>query len=394
MVFTEAINAGGGIGLGPILAGGAAAASMWASRRNNTRSTVVQPTGGSSVSRRKRRIGRNRKWSNYKIKKHIIGTGDEFINRWQQTSNTYLGPGRLFLGWSSAANPDFEQVPCHFISLTNIEDMGISNPSKGCFNSGIKGLVYHKPTSQFRYRIYPSQQASGTVDDSSGFWQYEKQSAVRNQFGHQFFHKYTDIKLNLYGTLDVPIKYSVIMCTLPEQLDFHQWGPNVDFGNGSELNNMCRDWMRSRLWDTVTTNANPKWPKDVRIIKQESITINPPPKTDAAAYATNSTSGSIHELRWFVRYDRYRDYKWSKNANETVNDIDFQNSGWDVSNPTTVMSDVEWGRRVYLVVMAESPYPRPLTSFPAQDFYANATTQIDQGSYDVCIRNCFRIQSY
>lgn len=389
--------------VGPAIRAGAAAYAAYSSTRTNrTRGSnaVVQPTGGASVSRRRRRIGRSKRWSNSKLKKAIIGSGDEYIFRWQQTSNTYLGPGQLFLGWSEfGPTVPGQLVPMHFMSLTNCGTLGNVVNAKGCFAHGMSRALYY-PTGvfggQFQWAATDCQDRTGLNTVALGPWQMEKGVDVQTipTVRGNLFHKYTDIKLNLYGTLNVPITYTVMLCTMKEQVDPFQYNALSYFGNGTETNNFFRDLMRPRLWDTVGSNANPKWPGDVKIIKQARITINPPAKSDAADQDLAPTALSIHELRWFVRHDRRRDYKWSKQAQQLLQDNDFTSSGWDVQLPNENLIDVEWGKRVYLVVMATDPFPEPFASFAGlSDQYANFQTMKNHGSYDICVRNCF-VQSY
>lgn len=383
----------GSYGLGAALAAGQAMRSsrtQTRTNRTNVASVNIPSSGAASIVRGRKRTGKSARWSNAKIKKAILGSANENIWRWQQTGNTYLGPGKMYIGWATAADPNFQIMPVHFISLTEYPQ-GIANNPKGCFLHGMSRLDYLQSTGNNYWNILPCETSDGTTVDGSGVWQPEYLSGTAGLANARIFHKYTDIRLNLYGTIDVPITYTVFLCTMKEQRDPFQYFAGAQFGLGTETNNMMRDWTRPLLGDILASNAKNDWKSDVRILKKHVVTLNPPQKTDGVVYEESPGAASIYNLKWFVRHDRFRDYKWSKNAAETGNDNDYRTAGWDVNLPVNLMADVEWGKRVFLVIQATSPAPDPLSSFGDPGlYYATNSTQRRSGSYDVIIRNCFR----
>lgn len=361
------------------------------STMTQTRSTNVQSNGGSQVTRRRRRIGRSKKWNLYRSKQAVLGAYDEQIYRWQASSQTYLGPGLQFLGWSNTSTPQLQQMPCHIMSLTN-NVAGLTNGDRGCYNGAMTRVFYDQATGRFSYSgLNHSQTPAGAFNFSNNAWQLEKNYATfvpRN-----VFHKYTNIKLNLYGCIDVPIHYDVMLISFDKDHDPYS-DPTVPYDSDSDVNYMFKDWMRTRLYDSVGSNAMPKWQKNTKIVKQERITIQPPPRSDAVDF-TNQPS-NIHELRWFIRHDRRREYRWSKLEDQTINDLTFLGGGWDVSTQAPLLCDCEWEKRLYLVIMASSPENIGIDQFDAGDVAqvrANANTQRRQGSYDIVVRNCFLFEA-
>lgn len=385
----------------PVVRTGLAAYAAYSNMRGNRTQESAKVSsygnGGSTVTRRKYRTGRRRRPTLALLNNRIIAGGPEFIYRWQQTSPTFLGPGRVNIGWHDNNAPNsFKRVPIHFISLTSIPpELSIAYPAKGCFHQGLCRTEYNPVDGQFQYIDIKSQESNGSNGITS-VWRAEHSSAISNLNFDRVFHKYSDIRINLYGTYTVPIRYRIFMVQLPEQLDPFQYsGFPSTFGEGSELNNMFKDWTRTLLHNTVATNGDVKWPKDVRIIKQHNVLIQPLTYSDQLAEREisnldSSTAPHIHEVRWFVRHDRFRDYKWSENSDQTDERRDYTKAQWDVTYPTALMSDVEWGKRVFLFITATSPRSEALSTEPdGPDFQGTAQTFF-QGSYDINIRNCWR----
>lgn len=359
----------------------------------DTRQKNKNMAGGAiTVSRVRRRTGRVKRRSAKQVFKSVIGTGDEVIYRWQQTSRTYMGPGQLFLG-SKIRTPEWRWVPIHFMSLT-MHDKGDTNVAKGCFNSCMNRVAYNAANGQFSWENnLVSQQFDGTNAGNTRY-QYEVDNTavgVGQQWSRRIFHKYTDMKINLYGTYTVPIHYTIYLCTMKEQVDPLQFLPygSGAIDEGTECANMLKDWTRKLMHNSVATNNKPTWPSDVKIIKSYKTTIQPLSYGDqndrTLLPAGYSSTPHVRELRWFIRHDRFRDYKWSRNADKTNESRDFNAPGWDYVAQGTTMCDVEWGKRLYVVIMASSPEIASTADSP----YMTTVDAITQGSYDICVRNSF-----
>jgi len=380
-------------GIGAAVRIGASAYEMYSrTRTRQKRKRNVEITGGNAatVSREYKRTGRRRSLSNRALNNRIIKTGTEFVYRWQNTSATYLGPGRLKIGWTVDGPNQF--MPIHFMSLSQLPSTLAQNFwAKGCFHHGMAALYYDVVNGECRWTHIPSETSVGNTSlDLAGNWQLEKSGGPASIYMDRFYHKWTDIKLNLYGTYSVPITYNVWLCTMPEQIDPYSVVQGQVMSSGSELNSMFRDMLRTRVHSSVGQNAAAKWPKDMRVIKKMSVTINPLSYSDQQAEAESSFSSNaphIHELRWFVRHERFRDYKWSKDL-ITPADKDLTNGGWDVDEAIAPMSDCEWGKKLYLFVTATSPQMNPKDA-GVNWYNPGPNDPKTQGSYDVSIRNCF-----
>jgi len=347
-------------------------------------------TGGATVSRKHRRTGRKRRVSLAQLNSRLIGSGSEFIYRWQNTTATYVGPGRLQIGWTRTIDGLIDNLPIHFMSLTNLTHHSANaNVAKGCVTQGMHRTGYYTTTKDVVCNPLPNQTNQG-VANNDGLWQQDLNSAIPNTFNARVFHKWTDIKLNLYGTYSVPIHYHVFLCQMPEQLDPFSVAPGSFHVYGSEFANMIRDISGGLLYSSVGGNSYKKWPSDVRIVKQHRVTIQPLTYSDQAAErglepTLTSDAPHIHELRWFVRHDRHRDYHWSENTGDMISQNNYATAGWDINNPKQTMSDCEWGKKLFLFITATAPG----STVAGSEFPSGNDVRI-HGSYDVNVRNCFR----
>lgn len=358
---------------------------------------IQRSSGATDVQGVSLRSGRWRKWRSNKLKKALINSGYNFIVRWQATSATYLGPGKIFLGWAKW-DVNNEKHPIHCMSLTHYP-YGEADPGEGKENStGMVEWWYNKANGTYNWQRVPNQLSDGT-DNAEGNWVQERIDTNINVLqGGCVYHKYSDVKINLYGTLEVPITYTVMLLQVPHDYDFNTVTRSTPLTTDDDLNNMNRDIARTLLYSTVQNNGYPEWRKYCRIVRQYRCTINPPAKTDAAAYAADTTATSIREVRWFIRHDRYRNYKWNKNSNN--NNIegskDFNTASWDIYQPFNNENEPAHGSRLYMYITATSPKPAAASDFAAGDAqlkYATNNTMKYNGSYDIAVRNHFVVDN-
>lgn len=380
-------------GIGNALRLGAAAYSAYNRYAQNrtTGSTRQVGGGGAFVSRRRLRTGRKKRRRTQRVFRELLYTGQREVYRWQQTSPTYLGPGRLGLLWGRTSPLDQAQrMPFHFMSLTS-SMRGVEHAEKGCYRNGMNRVVYNSSTGSYYWNPL---QPQNFVGDNAGnvLWQPEQNeggSTTAAATG-RVFHEWTDVRLNLYGTYTVPITYTVLIAQMPRQLDPFTVEAGTTTPEGTELHNMFKDWSRKQLYSSVGCNGRSDWDKDVRIVKRYSVTIQPFNYSDQNSETLlpegYSKSPHIHELRWFLRHDRFRNYKWSENVSDSTLTRDFMKPGWDYNGPEETMADVEWGKRLFLIVLATSPEVQDGVTTD----YVNPADPVTQGSYDVCVRNSFR----
>lgn len=372
------------------LAAGYAAYQQYSGRRSQ-RGKHVGGVGPVSVVRRHVRTGRKRYRSAAHVFKNVIGGGDTFVWRWQQTSSTYLGPGRLLCANNPQADSSYYNLPLHFMSLTTLPNTTDDYAQYGAYRHGM--CVVRKKLATQAMSYYPL--SSQDFDGSTGTVEWKKEQVEGDpDFSvngyNRFFHKYSDIRLNLYGSYTVPIRWNVWLMQLPESLDPLQLEPQIGEAGTTahtELWEMWRDMLRPSMSNSVATNGRVDWLKDAKILKHHSVTIQPLAYSDASVVestALGSSTPNIYELRWFVRHDRFRNYKWPQ-MQQITDCAALGTNGWDVENSFTLIPDVEWGKKLFLFINASAANADTVSGF-----YATSDSTKISASYDINVRNAFK----
>lgn len=355
-------------------------------RDGEVKSFAFQARSG-MTQRRKRRMGRKLKRPDPNLRYYIA--------RWQNTSDSFTGPGRLRLGTWMPTGTEL-CMPVTFMSLTNCADLGDSHTGKGC-NADVGLCRLYKKTSDGSYYWWPEtcQPATGNLLGYDTYWKIEQteleppgQTNIRS-----IYHDWTDIRLNLYGTFSVPITYNVYIMQMPKELDPFSYTRGIANSAvaGTELYNFYKDVTRNLQGNSVNFNGRQDWPKDVRILRHDRVVLQPLSYSDQVAEKDGNNSShtpNVHEYRLFIRHGRYRDYKWTENADDTIENEAFQLNQWDVNQPEKTMCDVEWGRRVVMFITCTCPDVGEPS--PAGSSLADAVTARTQGSFDINVRNKFR----
>jgi len=344
--------------------------------------------GATTYRRKQFKMGRRKRRSAAAVFNSMIGSSQKYVWRWQNISPNLLNPGRLPLGWNIGTSTD-EWVPIHLMSLTSFP-LGNVNTAKGCDKNGIKRMYYDPLSGNFNYQASNCQASSG-IDSGANTWHLETGYAHtdgRTDPEGKVYHSWTDIRLNLYGTMSVPITYSIYVIQVPEALDVMSFGGST-ISVGSECANFLKDLVRPLCGNPLNMNGRIDWPKDVRILKKIVRTIQPLSYSDQAATKTDANTAHVEQVKCFLRHDRFRDYRWSENVGQQIVDTTLNTQGWDTSLETSVMCDVEWGKRVYLMITATSPFAEGYDAAYQNFVDAQPSWLKRQGSYDIIVRNKF-----
>jgi len=380
-------------------------------------------------------LGRNKKRTASQLWKHELGRLQEYILRWQRCSASLLGPGAtpISIG-NDPAMTDADKVPTvcvpiHMMSLTN-NNFFRSDSSLGALTQGMVRFVYRLPRpalpetfqGDFGYQILQCQNAAGDYTSATSNWQIEKGPSppLVDDIPDIVFHKYTDIKLNLYGAMRYPLEYTVMIVTgMPLEMDYLSLNPitagydaapsQADFPiqETTPLNEFLMDQIRPLLFNPIIGNKGGDTYKDkIKVLMKKKYKVPCLTYGDAINLA-NAASGidstNVKTVNLFLRHDRYRDYKWATQPLDQVDDDNIGGTGWDVTEKnaergTAAICEVDYTQRVYLLIMCNSPQR-----------YDNIVNQVDQpsinpevlqtaalnttGSYDIVVRNCFRVGS-
>lgn len=368
---------------------------------------------GSSIqfTRSYDRIGRKRKRTAKQIFDASIGGMYESIFRWQRVSPSLLGPGETDVSYGITAAPGANRVlPFHFMSLTN----NIHYPeesSYGAYKNGMHRLTYNPTNQHFGYQRLVGQDNTGAFVST----EFQQETGVaRNPNGFMStrpFHKWTDIRLNLYGSAYYPLKYEILVVTGMDLemsiFDYTAGGQPIILQ--SNLNAWLRDHVKDYIGNPIVgsnidrTDLRGK----VRVIRRRIVNIEPLSYTDA----WNQTSpnigplgidaSNVKNINMFIRHDRFRDYAWRPKSSDMSLQTNLNGTGFDkedtqIRADLSAQSDVDREERVYLIIKCTAPAVLTADAYEAEDAVA-PTALLDSnvipkfvGSYDCVVRNCFR----
>lgn len=366
------------------------------------------PAGGVKFSREKHLVGKRRR-SNRVNRSDLFRVMPTIRARWQLCSNTLTGPGRIPIGFGGYTTTDINHhsMPVHFMSLTQLPFSPVDAiyPGKGCYAHGLYRVIRNVNTGEFGYQYMESNTNAGVNNyDVAGHWQPEQTwdgySFTGSDQWDTLFHKWSEIKLNLYGAKHIPLTYTINIVQMPKNYNPHQYPPDsvttVTTGQPefSEFSRWMEDINRSLLCNPInTTGTDKEYKRNIRVLKSYKINLQPLSYTNAEAEGTASVKvGNVRQFKIFMRHDRFRNYVWAeKDTNVTV-DRNFADLGWDVIDKEEPVTDVTWKQRVYMFISCTTG---PIRDGPQNDVKTHQPIQLtdipeDYGSYDIIVRNEFK----
>ena len=364
--------------------------------------------GSATYSRSKKRIGRVRRRTVKSLFKNYVGNQQQHIWRWASMSNNLKGPGRLPIAYgASNANPNNIVCPIYFMSLSSLytRDNEADNSVYGAYKHGLCNVVYIKDKNQFFYLPKAAMTYAGNnlVYDGDGKWQPEIRSSSIAQ-PHKLFHKWTEVRFNLYGSSLYPLTYTITICKMPESWNFHKYPPYNPTTPDSaslieattEVGEIARDLLRPLVGNPINTNnTNDTWRNKVKIIRQYKYHIAPLSYSDADAEGTAAVHlGNTKQVKIFLRHDMHRRYDWAVTPNSRDYDKDFSDLGWDVlkRDVDPYVVDVDWNRRLYMYLTCTTSgliQDQSLDPFQKNPIVTPTALPDEFGSFDIQVRRSF-----
>jgi len=384
-------------------------------------------TMGDEVNYRRSKltIGSTKKRSANELFKAQIGGMEEYIFRWQACSNSLLGSGFLPLGfgWGNLSGAGLQTIPMHMMSLTTHPQFNEAR-ERGCRKEGMCRIIYAGPNASpaslqadMGYQFFFNQDKD-SLKNLDGRW--EQESGPNGVIaGDQVFHKYTDIRLNLYGSLLVPLKYRVMLISgMPEEMQIYERGNPITTGGGIDssdvpisklnpLNQFIISHTRNVIGNPLTgSNSDDNYKGKFKMVSDKTYSIPCLSYGSAAAEASSAiNSTNVKNVNMFIRHDRFRDYQWTSLAADIVRNNDIGGTGWNHTDTATSpllasVCDVDREQRLFFVITCNAPSlindnnlydvvdsvggPFQIKSNPPLPAPAS------WGSYDIVVRNCFR----
>lgn len=374
---------------------GAAAGSYMAGR--STRSRGMVSSGGVRFSKERHLVGKKRRRTVGRLS-DTLSILNPYRVRWQATSNSLVGPGRIPIGFGYHTDGP-TVLPIHMISLTN-NTKGNQNSFKGGYNHGLFRITRNEGDGTTGWNYFASQQAAGVNNwTTTGTWQVEQSDLPGQSNRWSFYHKWTEVRANLYGSKYLPLEYTISVVQMPQSYDpqkfSHSTTGSLPAGEFDEVSRWFNDLGRSLVANPINiAGTKQEWKNNVRILKQYKVNIGPLSYENAAAEnAAPVHVGNVKQFKCFIRHDRWRDYSWADQSANITADKYLGDLGWDAQDDDTVLIDVEWGKKVYLMITCTSG---PLTNSEAYNVNERTPFQYNvipsyEGTYDLMVRNEFRV---
>lgn len=370
------------------------------------------PAGGVKFSKEKHAVGRRRRRKASSLT-DVMRTMQKLRARWQLCSNTLTGPGRIPIGFGgyTLTDGDFHSMPIHLMSLTqnpynpSTGPFGVANGNKGAYGHGLYKVVRKPADGTLGLVFYESNTRLGVNSyDPNGYWQQESEPASGGGYTNgSYFHKWTEVRMNLYGAKYIPLVYTISVVQVPKEFDPFQHAPSIvapgvpPVGNQPEFSEFTR-WMedisRSLCCNPLNTTGTKKEYKDnIRILKQYKVNVQPLSYSNASAEGTASVKvGNVREFKMFMRHDRWRNYCWAEIDDTVDQDRNFADLGWDVKRTNQPLTDVKWGSRLFMMITCTTG---PIRDGIQNDVRTHNPVQLtdipeDYGTYDIIVRNEFR----
>jgi hypothetical protein len=371
-----------------------------------------------NFKRSKTTLGRTRKRSANEIFSASLGSMHETVFRWQNCSKTLLGPGSNIIGFG--LNPADTQgnlkqvVPIHMMSLTSHPGFPV-NTTLGCHNRGMARFV-HVPSgaavNRFGYQWLSSSDPVGTF--SNGVWSVEDGGTLLLNTD-KTFHKWTDIRLNLYGSTLYPLKYRVrVFKGMPEEMQFMEFAswvggitnnvtlPDVPITTETPLNEFLKDQIRPIVSNPILgSNSDQSYRGKFKVVSDKTYMIPCMSYGNAASEGFSGINATnVRTVNMFIRHDKFRDYAWrSKDTDKEVNPdlggIGYTKTNTSLSAADSLLCDVDREERMFLCITCNAPSLvsnalYTVRNEPPVVVSDTSNTFQTEGTYDIVVRNCFR----
>lgn len=338
--------------------------------------------GHSLYDRYRGSYGRYKRKSLGRLYRKVQNNEEKVIYRWQNVSRFGLGFGAQGLyTWEDAA---LQVQPLHMFDVTYIPN---NTSSKDPLYGGMHSVNMSKITAALSYSgplIHQDQNGdpiavlTGTDVLESGV------PATDNDFATL---KWIDLKMNLYGSFSVPVKYRISLIRFTDEISV-PGASNSAARAISQYESMVKPFKYSNLL-TNTSNQS----RAYSTIKEWNYTIQPLNKTEV--WNMNMTGGeevlSPHfiEFKEFIKLDRAMNYAWHDDPTVATAVTDKPSTDQFQVTNADVHSSPYPTSRIFLAIQCTSPKvdttTNPLTA-------ASTSTQWQwAGSYDICMRRCFYI---
>lgn len=295
-----------------------------------------------------------------------LGT-ESVVFRYQAIKSDDQYAGYHSLEWGNPAVGS--NIPMHIYNLSIVPNSGVG------YHSGAAGLMqgWSNTTAAADRQIWTLfGQSPAGANVASAPWYPEVNGPVLYGEVSKAMHKWTSIKMQLYGALNDDVKFTVSLVKYKD--DFaNPWFGGVTNEVGKTLqDSMINPYLASRI---STTNSRAV-PQMVKILKEWTVVV-PRMSDDIGTTQDNVNS---RELNIFVRHNWINDYNWPNASTASINPHTNEGNlgfGIDYNKHTSPLP----GKTLFLVVRGTCP--KQGEGPPSNKQYS--------GTYNIVMRNAFTI---
>lgn len=319
------------------------------------------------------RYGRSRRRT---LASRMKNNEEKFIDRWQAVSRYGVGGGFLRLCKSDDGTDTC--FPLHIMDLSYNQYNATGATNFAAHNC----TLVNNASGDVKWDRLPGQDTTG-VTQYPLQWQNERgQPPVH--LANSMFHKWTQIKLNLYGTLNRPVKYKVFLFKCDADAV-----PGFSAGSDAELKLQVESLMRPYLYSNLLGNVGEQ-KKSWRILKQWNFNIDPLAKSDAADAESTNFNMHFKEVKLFVRHDMNVQYQWYDNPTGPQLLEDVPRTDTFQTSSGQAMCHAYPTARLFLGIMATCGDVYPFAAGHAwyNPAFDDTNYLKSYASYDMVVRRC------
>lgn len=291
-----------------------------------------------------------------------LGTQD-VIFRHQALNLDLSNQGLMPLTWGSVSGQEF--VPMHIYNLSFIPNGGITLHGQA---AGLQcGWATGSGTSDRTLNTLSGNDPTGLLT-TPGVWWPETNGTIDFNKVTKAMHKWTSIKLQLYGSLQDDVKFTISMVKFPDEFA-DLWNGNVGNGQGKELQTFLTHQYTACRINSAQNTAS----RYIKVLREWNVTV---PRQNVAA----QVGVAQRELNLFVRHNWVNDYNWPTPTVRNIQNHDYVGAlgyGVDFEKHTCP----EPSKSVFLLVRATSTIK---VSNEGQ-------LGLNNGTYNIVIRNAFTV---
>lgn len=289
--------------------------------------------------------------------------------RFQNITNYDTNVGGLSLGNLQQATGTLIQMPLAIYDLTSLNNRGLVAPGRAF------RWLDTTATAGIDRQIIPTQGLSGGAV-AAGTWTNEQATSIAFPNTQHAFHKYTDIKLNLYGARKRTTWFEIMIVRVNDDLA----NPFAANPANLEYKQFIDYLQRPCIYSNLVQNSIGKTNRKFSIIKKYKYFISAAQTTDV-----DTSVGKIKEVKIFLKHNVMRDFDWR--LEQTPASMSHaQEAGNAYIVDTQNENDVRPRQRVFMVIRAFAPERRFTDAFST----ASADANVDP-TYDIIIRNVWGI---